>query len=162
MAPPTESVPVVGRGAPRAAPVEAPRPKLEVVRPARKFRPGLVSTVVGTLFFATLFTLAAMQAVLVQGQLKLDRIDRDIAARQDDVERLRVQVATLETPARIQQAAIGNGLVPPPEILFLAPATADPVPFTPMTTSDAATAEAEGDEAGVDPVGGTPPDAAEG
>lgn len=133
MAPPTGQVPAVAAAAaPNANPTAQQRARLEVVRPPRRVRSGLIGTVVICLTFATLFVLAAMQAVLVAGQLRLDRAHSAIAERQASIDKLMTEVAELEAPDRIQAEAVEFGLVQPPEVVFLAPGNA-PV-LAPTTT----------------------------
>lgn len=127
MAPPTGPGAVVTRDAPRTTRAPRPRPRLELVRPTRRLRPGLIGTAALTLLFSTLFVLAAMQAVLVQGQLRLDQLDRDIKARQAEVAKLSNDVATMQAPEHVQRAAADHGLVDPPDVVFLEPATVAPL-----------------------------------
>jgi len=108
----------------KAAP---PRPRLQLVRQVGGLRPGLVGTVVISLVFSTLFVLAVLQAVLVQGQLKLDQLDREIRQRETERSRREVEVATAESPDRIQAEAVNHGLVTPPDVVFLERATVDPI-----------------------------------
>ncbi|MEZ5233135.1 MAG: hypothetical protein R2749_10560 [Acidimicrobiales bacterium] len=119
-----------------------PRPRLRLVRQAGRLRPGLVGTVVITLVFSTLFVLAFMQAVLVQGQLQLDRLDRQISQREQERARLEIDVATAEAPERIQAAAAANGLVSPPDVVFLERAAVSPIdpPAPPAPTEPASAA----------------------
>ncbi|MFN0025625.1 MAG: hypothetical protein ACKV2O_00375 [Acidimicrobiales bacterium] len=98
----------------------AVRPSLQLVRDGRRLRPGPLGTVVISVVFITLFVLAFLQAVLVQGQLGLDTLDRRIADLEVQRARMQVDVATAESPLRIQAAAAENGLVRPPEVVFLA------------------------------------------
>jgi hypothetical protein len=152
MAPPTGQGPAVGGAVTdlaTVAPADA-RPNLSIVRPRRRLRPGLIGTVVICLVFGTLFVLAAMQAVLVQGQLRLDRVHHDIETRQEALDKLATEVATLEAPDRIQRAATEFGMVQPPDVVFLAPTTVDVLPPDPAPV-DGATAP--GAEAGT----ATPP-----
>lgn len=97
----------------------ASRPRLQLVRNVTKLRPGLIGTVVISLVFSTLFVLAVLQAVLVQGQLHLDQLDQQIKDRTAEKARREVEVATAESPDRIQEAAAANGLVAPPDVVFL-------------------------------------------
>ncbi len=103
-----------GRGA------NASRPALQLVRDGRRLRPGPLGTVLISVVFITLFVLAFLQAVLVQGQLGLDTLDRRISDLEVQRARLQVDVATAESPLRIQAAAAEHGLVGPPEVVFLA------------------------------------------
>ncbi len=144
MAPPTGQVPAVAT-VPGDVVELAPgrRPTLELVRPQRRLRPGLIGTVVICLVFGTLFVLAAMQAILVQGQLRLDRAHQDIEARQEVLDKLATEVATLEAPARIQRVAADFGMVQPPDVVFLAPTTVEPLPPAETPAPDATAAPAE-------------------
>jgi hypothetical protein len=141
MAPPTGQVPAVGGSVRELAPAMAApapsRPNLSLVGPRRRLRPGLIGTVVFGLVFGTLFVLAAMQAVLVQGQLRLDRVHHDIETRQDRLDKLATEVATLEAPDRIQRAATEFGMVQPPDVVFLAPTTVDVLPPDPAAADQA-------------------------
>ncbi len=108
----------------KAAPT---RPRLQLVRQVGGLRPGIVGTVVISLVFSTLFVLAVLQAVLVQGQLKLDQLDREIRQLEAERSRREVEVATAESPDRIQAEAVSHGLVTPPDVVFLERATVDPI-----------------------------------
>lgn len=133
------------RGQPGALAALAPRteraprrPDLRVVRPARHLRTGLVGGLLVSIVFVTLFLLAAMQAVLVQGQLHLDQLQGDVAQREQDRDRLELQVNTLESPDRLAQAATALGMVPAPQVMFLYadPAAAGEAPRGPLPTPD--------------------------
>jgi hypothetical protein len=101
-------------------------------------RTGLVGGLLVSVVFVTLFLLAAMQAVLVQGQLRLDRLQGDLARREQDRDGLDLQVNTLESPDRLAQAATALGMVPAPQVLFLYgdPAAAGEPPRGPAATPD--------------------------
>lgn len=103
------------------------RPRLHLVRQVGGLRPGIVGTVVISLVFSTLFVLAVLQAVLVQGQLKLDQLDREIRQRETERSRREVEVATAESPDRIQAEAVNHGLVTPPDVVFLERATVEAI-----------------------------------
>jgi hypothetical protein len=126
MAPPPGPGAVVDAPAPRREGGVA-RPALQLVREAGRLRPGILGTLIISMVFGTLFVLAVLQAVLVQGQLELDRLDRDIRELTAEKAKREVDVATAESPDRIQAAAAANGLVSPPEVVFLARASLDPV-----------------------------------
>jgi hypothetical protein len=72
-----------------------------------------------TIGFVALFVVAAMQAVLVQGQLRLDALQRDIGARDTAKGRLQVKIDLLESPDRLAREAKALGMVTPPEVIFL-------------------------------------------
>jgi cell division protein FtsB len=97
----------------------AERRHLEVVRSRRRVRTGVFTSVVVTVVFAALLGLAAMQAVLVQGQLELDRIDSDIANLEQQRDRLESTLAGLESPDQITARARAEGMVSPPEVITL-------------------------------------------
>lgn len=111
------AVAVAARPRPEAAPRS--RPDLRIVRPRHRLRPGLLGTVVVSIVFVTLFVLAAMQAVLVQGQLRLDELNGGLADRQVILDKLQLRVDTLEAPDRLAREAAGLGMVEAPEVVFL-------------------------------------------
>ena len=90
------------------------RPDLQVVRPGRRMRTGLLGGLLVSIVFVTLFLLAAMQAVLVQGQLRLDQLQGDLASASRTETASSSQVNTLESPDRLAQAAHGVGHGPRP------------------------------------------------
>ncbi|MPY96250.1 MAG: hypothetical protein GEV08_25260 [Acidimicrobiia bacterium] len=116
------------------APSRAPaaEPHLRLVRRQRRARTRLVGSAALGVIFALLFVLAALQAVLVQGQLELDRLDRDMQAREVTRDKLALEVATLESPSRIETTARQLGMVDPPDVVFLE------APSSPALTSTAA------------------------
>jgi hypothetical protein len=93
----------------------------------------VVGALAGTLLFGVLFGLAVFHSVLVQGQLQLDRMDRDIQAEQDQQRELRLRVGQLVAPERILQEAQARGMVQLDDREYLAavvPGTAVPPPVT--------------------------------
>ncbi|MET1039622.1 MAG: hypothetical protein ABWZ90_01155 [Acidimicrobiales bacterium] len=59
--------------------------------------------------------MALLQTVLVQGQIHLDGLHADVAARQAEVQLLREAVSEAESPAHIRDVAINQlGMVEPP------------------------------------------------
>jgi cell division protein FtsL len=81
------------------------------------------------LAFAIAIAVVACQVVLVQGQQQLDDLNAEITASTDEYHQLRLEVAQLEAPSRIVEAATTNlGMVPPPEITYLTPSGAVTVP----------------------------------
>ena len=116
--------------APIHAPAPAPRrrPPLHVVRPDegpvvdRRRRTRLRITVAVFVAVAGLFGLVASHVVLTQGQFRLQQLETKAAAEQARYERLRLQVAELESPQRIVAAAQERlGMVPPPGVRYLSP-----------------------------------------
>jgi cell division protein FtsL len=107
----------------------ADRSHLKVVRPGSRRRPVRLTPRAGVtmvvLLFVALFLVAVSHAVLIEGQVRLDELEKDVAAEQAEYEDLRVELADLESPARIQAAASEMGMVPPAETTWLTPE--DPV-----------------------------------
>jgi cell division protein FtsL len=99
-----------------------PRPDLRLVSvPRRRLRVGLLSSVLIVTFFVGLFALAAMHSLVVQAQFELDRIDEQVATRQNQIDARRVEVAEMESPAAIVEAADGLGMVAPDDVVYLRP-----------------------------------------
>lgn len=123
--------------APAHAPVRAPSPRplpasrpdhLRVVRPTERRRARLspVTGVVLTgVLFALLFAVAIAQTMLVQGQVRLDQLDAELAVEQARYQELRKDVAGLESPGRIVAAAQEQAMVAPDELVYLQPSTPD-------------------------------------
>lgn len=93
---------------------------------------------------AVLFGTVCVNVLLTQGQAKLDSLNTRAADAATAHEQLQVQVAELESPARIVPAARERlGMVPPPTVVYLtpgapkvaAPTTAAPSPATPSRTA---------------------------
>ncbi|HEY8546639.1 MAG TPA: hypothetical protein VIL36_16380 [Acidimicrobiales bacterium] len=103
----------------------ADRSHLRVVRPGARRRPIRLTPRAGVtlvvLLFVALFLVAVSHAVLIEGQVRLDELEKDVAAEQAEYEDLRVELADLESPARIQAAAAEMGMVPPEETTWLTP-----------------------------------------
>ena len=107
------------------------RRHLRVVRPAGgrwglrlSPRAGVVLTV---LAFVALFGVAVCHALLIQGQARVDALDERVAGAQARYERLRLEVAQLESPQRIAKEAQDElGMVPAGRTVWLTPE--DPAP----------------------------------
>lgn len=103
------------------------RPPLHVVRnersPAsRRARARLLGLSVLVVVAAALFGLVASHVALTQGQFELQRLRERAGAEQARYERLRLQVAELESPGRVVAAAQERlGMVPPPGVTYLSP-----------------------------------------
>jgi cell division protein FtsL len=117
---------------PALGPAPAPRrgarrPPLHVVRTersplARRARARLLGVLVLLVVGVALFGLVASHVALTQGQFQLDRLEVRAAEEQARYERLRLQVAELESPARVVAAAQERlGMVPPPGVTYLSP-----------------------------------------
>jgi cell division protein FtsL len=113
-----------------------PRPRLRLSP-----RAGVVLTV---LLFAALFCVAVSHALLIEGQIKVDDLDQQVAAEQARYEELRRDVAELESPQRILGEATGElGMVPAGDPVWLSPdepaptggLSDDPPPESPDTSA---------------------------
>lgn len=145
---PIRSAPARQRPAPRPTPPvkRAPaRPELRVVRPeelreaerARTVRQ-LVATaaVIGAL---CLFGVVVFHVLLTQNQFRLDKLQEQSLERQAEYDRLRLEVAQLESPERVIAAAQALGMVTPPKVTYLAPTVEEPGDTdTPALTADQA------------------------
>lgn len=129
--------------APEVRPAAAPepgvaRPRLHVVGPPatrRRLRTGPTFALGASLAFAIAFAVVACQVVLVQGQQRLDQLDAEVAEATDRYQELRLEVAELESPGRIVEAATNLGMVPPPEVTYLTPTGAVVVPAAPADSA---------------------------
>jgi cell division protein FtsL len=102
-------------------PVE--RPPLRLVEPParHRVRVGLVGTVMLVVVLIGVFALAAVHTLVVQAQFELDQVEQQVAERRGDLDALRLEVATLESPSAIAEAAATIGLVNPPDRVYLEP-----------------------------------------
>lgn len=106
----------------------AERPALQVVErnhrsPAsRSARARMMGVLVLLVVTVALFGLVTSHVALTQGQFKLQTLRQRAEAEQARYERLRLHVATLESPARVVAAAQERlGMVPPPGVTYLSP-----------------------------------------
>jgi cell division protein FtsL len=121
------------RRAPTPAPVPSPKPKgrppLRVVGEEeprrtvdRRRRARLLTGLTVFVVVGGLFGLVASHVVLTQGQFRLEQVEKKAADEQARFERLRLQVAQLESPERVVAAAQERlGMVPPPGVKYLSP-----------------------------------------
>lgn len=73
------------------------------------------------------FGVVASQVVLTQNQDRLDKLNRRVEAAEQRYDRLRFQVAELESPERIVAAAHNRlGMVDPVNVTYVAPVAATP------------------------------------
>jgi cell division protein FtsL len=110
------------------APARTPRPHLHVLRDtenateaerARLVRSAVVLAVaIGAL---CLFGVVVFHVLLTQNQFRLDKLQEESIDRQAEYDRLRLQVAELESPDRNVAAAQQLGMVTPPKVTYLAP-----------------------------------------
>ncbi|CAN5678708.1 hypothetical protein BH24ACT2_BH24ACT2_12380 [soil metagenome] len=127
----------------------APRPRLRLVDnrrlelAARRRRARRLGSVAAVLAVATLMALAGTHAMLVSNQVRLDALELEAAEAQAHHQALRLEVATLEDPARVVSVATERlGMVPPEVITYLQPVIPDheqppPVPAAPEIASGA-------------------------
>lgn len=143
---PTRSAPARQRPRPAPPVKRAPaRPELRVVRDeelreaerARLVRQLVVAAaVVGAL---CLFGVVVFHVLLTQNQFRLDKLQEQSIERQAEYDRLRLQVAELESPDRVIAAAQTLGMVSPPKVTYLAPTIEEPGDTdTPALTADQA------------------------
>jgi cell division protein FtsL len=113
------------------------RPKLRSADPPRSRLAGVATTLrsgnllgrIGTLtavaLFVAVFGIVVFQALLVQGQARLDHLNSQIAIQQQDAKQLKSQLATLDAPGRIVAAAQAHGMVDAGDVVYLAPSPRD-------------------------------------
>src|SRR5262245_54095077 len=111
----TATAPQRTRTAP-ARPRHAPAPARRHLRPVpdqrttpaarrrRRVRPQVALTIAVGVFFLLLFGVALLQTALVQGQLRLDGLRADVAARQTQAQVLRAANAEAGAPQAIRDA----------------------------------------------------------
>jgi cell division protein FtsL len=96
------------------------------VRSARQGRRLLV-TVCTTLTVLLAFGVAVSHVLVAQNQDRLDKLNRRLDAEQTRYEKLRYQLAELESPERVVAAAHNRlGMVEPPQVKYVAPVVANP------------------------------------
>ncbi|HEY3140360.1 MAG TPA: hypothetical protein VGJ86_04485 [Acidimicrobiales bacterium] len=98
-------------------------------------RTGVTLTV---LLFAALFAVAVSHALLVESQIHLDRLDDQVSEEESRYDRLREDLAELESPDRIVNDASAMGMVPPADVGWITPdqpADSQPLPGG-VTTAD--------------------------
>lgn len=151
--------------APRPQPdrPSSPRPQLEVVtadRLAEAARRKLVrrlamaATVAAAL---SLFGVVVAHVVLTQNQFRLDQLRDRSSLEQAEYDRLRLEVAELESPRRIVADAQQRlGMIVPPKVVYLTPSAEQAVPPVPVPLAAAATGgtQALGTTPRSDPVAG--------
>ena len=100
-----------------------------MVAPAERVRRRLTpatGVLLTALLFATLFLVAIAHTVLVQGQVRLDELDSQLTVEQARYQELRTDVAEMESPSRVVDAAQALGMVSPQDLVYLQPDAPDP------------------------------------
>ena len=111
---------------PDQRPVARPRPAARadlrvVARPTSMWGRRLTAVVWSSFILGVLFLAVVLHATLAQRQGVLDDTHLQLERAERDHERLRVQVAELESPQRITALAARMGLVTPERIRFVTP-----------------------------------------
>ncbi len=125
-----------------SAPAPTPRPRLRAVPPLRPSpRAGILVAAVIALVFAILLGAVMLNSKLITGQQELDHLNTRITKAEARHDRLRLQVAQLESPSRIVEAAQAQGMVPAASTVWVLPVVpGDPATVTPSpATPDPAT-----------------------
>ncbi len=87
---------------------------------------GRIGTLAAAALFLSVFGVVIFQTLLVQGQARLDNLNAQAAAQQERSRDLHQQVADLEAPARIVDAATNRlGMVAPGSVGYLSPSADD-------------------------------------
>jgi cell division protein FtsL len=108
------------------------RPELRLVETpvtpaARRRRAGALALAGAAALLVALLAVAVAQAVVVERQARLDRLDRALAESTVRYERLRLEVAQQESPARvIERARQELGMVTPEELTHVTPPPGSP------------------------------------
>ncbi len=103
------------------------RPELRVVDPdelspaARRRKARILATLAALVVTGSLFGVTAFHTVLMADQGDIDALARRVAEQQARYERLRLEVAELESPDRIVREARDMGMVTPPTVVYLTP-----------------------------------------
>jgi cell division protein FtsL len=111
---------------------------------------GPMGVIIAIVVFAGMLAVAAVQAFLVQGQIQLDDLDNRVATQQAEYEQVRLDVARLEAPERIVEAAQSHlGMVEPADVTYLTPDRVDaPAPDEDDGATTGEEAAATDDDAG--------------
>jgi cell division protein FtsL len=122
---------------------------LRVVRPesGRRLRISPRTGVVLTVsLFGALFGVAVSHAMLIESQMDLEQLDERASAEQARYERLRLDVAELESPDRIVREAQDRlGMVPADDVVWLTPDQPAPADEGDGGTGDTGTTTDDGE-----------------
>lgn len=109
----------VARPATLRAPSNTRKPRLRVVDNAARAqtrRVRRVAWLLGALVVVALFAAVAFHVQLAQGQLELDRLERQTAAAREQYQQLRLQYAQQTSPAAVVARATALGMVRAAEV----------------------------------------------
>ena len=148
--------------APAPKPVPAPAPvakslpaRLRIVRPTetspriRRRRARLAVIALFALAAMGLFGLVALHVVLTQNQFRLDDLRSQAATQEAKYQRLRLEVAQLESPERIvAEAQQRLGMQQPPSVTYLTPVNPAPAAAESAPAPDSALAAGGTDSTG--------------
>lgn len=125
-----------GAGVAPSTPPSAPdgRPDLRVLRPGeaaadadRRRLVRLLVVVAAVVVALCVFGVVVFHVVLTQNQFRLDALQDQALEREAEYDRLRLQVAELESPDRVVADAQQRlGMITPPKITYLAPTIEEP------------------------------------
>jgi cell division protein FtsL len=105
----------VARPAPLRTPSSTRKPRLRVVDSQTRLqtrRVRRVAWLLGALVVVALFAAVAFHVQLAQGQLELDRLERQTATAREQYQQLRLEYAQQSSPAAIVARATEQGMVP--------------------------------------------------
>jgi hypothetical protein len=150
MAPPVASTArrAPARSAPSSLPSGSPRPPLRVFEPAPRRRSstrpirGTTMSVVGLLVVGSLLAVVVGDALITEGQIRLSKTQREVAAAIATQKSLQVAVAEKAAPPVVVKQAKSEGLVAPNQVVYLPRVRLDvplPVPHTTPAPPAAAT-----------------------
>jgi cell division protein FtsL len=93
----------------RAAEKQRRRPDLVVVERRRRW-PAFLAVLVWSVMFAGLLGAAVFHTQLAERQLRIDRLERGVAAERERFDELRYERAELRSPVRLAEAASALGM----------------------------------------------------
>ena len=86
---------------------------------------GRVGTLTAIALFVAVFGVVVFQAFLVQGQARLDHLNGQIDTERQTSQQLELQLAQLDSPARIVTVARALGMIDAGDVVYLQPAASD-------------------------------------
>jgi hypothetical protein len=86
---------------------------------------GRVGTLTAIALFVAVFGVVVFQALLVQGQARLDHLNAQITNEQQTSKQLELRLAQLDSPSRIVTSARALGMIDAGDVVYLQPAATD-------------------------------------